>query len=1078
MSIRLKRSLLTIKEEMTTKPQTTVLKKCRNANRLFYAFEYIGLCIMFLLPARIYAQSLLPLRPPVSFTTISRNFSNPGKEFQTAPLWVWNTKVTTGIIDSMLTEFKANAFGGVFVHPRPGLITEYLGNEWLSLYKHTVQKAAELDMNVWIYDENSYPTGFAGGLVPDQMPESYNQGQMLQLFRSDTIPQDRASYFICLKKDGDQFNDVTSRAATLTSKKGDYYLFRKLSYSNQAGMVGPPNYPLVDLLVKGVTEKFIDVTFSGYKKTFGDAFGKTVPGTFSDEPSIPTHGGQTTRWTPDLFRVFREKWGYDLVPQLPSLFGETGNWQQLRHNYQETLLQLFIDRWSKPMQAFTQKNHLKWTGHYWEHGWPDPGDGPDNMAMYAWHDQPGIDMLFNQFNENSPNAQFGNIRSVKELSSVANQLGKERTLCETYGGAGWDLTFEDMKRLGDWQAALGVNFMNQHLSWMSMAGVRKYDYPTTFSYQNSWWPYYKPLNEYFARLSYALSRGVQKNSVLILEPTSTAWMYHSRVKSNERFFETGTQFQSFITRLEKAQAEYDLGSENIIKDHGSVYKNQFRVGHAAYTTVVIPPGMENVNKQTYLLLKQFVANGGKLVLFHPLTRLDGAAMKPGQQFSDNHKSVITYTELAPSVMEQVFRSAGFNIHLTTPIREGGSLLHHRRMIADGQLLFLSNANLTQPATGYVTIKGNKHILVMDLHTGAILKYPGTRQQDTTRFSFDIPPAGSILLFIADREQKTSGTYHPLDKADEIPGGAITVQRPAENTLMIDFCDLQIRGNEKKDIHVKDATQLVFTENGFSRDPWDHQMQFKTDFVQRDTFSRGSGFTVSYHFSIDKNVDTKNFRAVVEQGHLWNDIRINGQKIIPGAAWWLDRSFTALQVGQYLKPGANTLSLSIDPMRIHAEVGPLFLLGNYNLESDIKGWKIVAPRPLTTGSWRNQGLPMYGHTIVYEKDYMLDAPGKRYFVQLDSLKGSMAAVMVNGQDAGIVYAAPHQLEVSKLLKKGANKIEIKVVGSLRNLMGPHYKSYRPGYTGPDSWNGVTTYPSGNKYLLFDYGLDNIRLLRNE
>ena len=36
-------------------------------------------------------------------------------------------------------------------------------------------------MKVWIYDENSYPSGFAGGHVPDQMPESYNQGQGLRM---------------------------------------------------------------------------------------------------------------------------------------------------------------------------------------------------------------------------------------------------------------------------------------------------------------------------------------------------------------------------------------------------------------------------------------------------------------------------------------------------------------------------------------------------------------------------------------------------------------------------------------------------------------------------------------------------------------------------------------------------------------------------------------------------------------------------------------------------------------------------------------------------------------------------------
>jgi len=46
------------------------------------------------------------------------------------------------------------------VHPRPGLLTEYLSDEWFHLFDYTVQKGKELGMKVWIYDENSYPSGF------------------------------------------------------------------------------------------------------------------------------------------------------------------------------------------------------------------------------------------------------------------------------------------------------------------------------------------------------------------------------------------------------------------------------------------------------------------------------------------------------------------------------------------------------------------------------------------------------------------------------------------------------------------------------------------------------------------------------------------------------------------------------------------------------------------------------------------------------------------------------------------------------------------------------------------------------
>ena len=56
---------------------------------------------------------------------------------------------------------------------------------------------------------------------------------------------------------------------------------------------------------------------------------------------------------------------------------------------------------------------------------------------------------------------------------MANQLGLPRTLCEAYGAGGWDLRFEDMKRIGDWLYVLGVNTLDQHLSYVTIRGARK-----------------------------------------------------------------------------------------------------------------------------------------------------------------------------------------------------------------------------------------------------------------------------------------------------------------------------------------------------------------------------------------------------------------------------------------------------------------------------------------------------------------------------------------------------------------------------------------------------------------------------
>ena len=268
------------------------------------------------------------------FTTLSSQFSEPSAEYTTAPFFVWNGKITIDEIDKDLLSFKNAGSSQVIIHPRPGLINEYLSENWFSLYKHAVEKGKELGMNIWIYDENSYPSGFAGGHVPDEMPESYNKGQGLNMTKADILPDSVDKFYLCLKEEGGIYKDITSKISDEKGKPGKYFLFSK-TYNEKSDWYGGFSY--VDLLYPGVTQKFIEVTMKGYEKNIGSEFGKTVPGTFTDEPQIESPGG--IRWTPDLFDVFMKRWKYDLKTQLPCLYEETGDWKKVRHNYTETLLQ-------------------------------------------------------------------------------------------------------------------------------------------------------------------------------------------------------------------------------------------------------------------------------------------------------------------------------------------------------------------------------------------------------------------------------------------------------------------------------------------------------------------------------------------------------------------------------------------------------------------------------------------------------------------------------------------------------------------------------------------------------------------
>lgn len=1009
-----------------------------------------------------------PQKREMKFEKLRKEFADPPRAFRPAPLWVWNTRVTRADIDRMLGDFKAQGFGGAFVHPRPGLVTEYLSDEWFDLYKYSVEKGKELGLDIWIYDENSYPSGFAGGHVPAQMPESYDQGQGLALTKTALPPADAGKYFLCLKKEGGTFRDITADTGRYKDVPGEYYLYEK-TYYGRSGWHG--GYSYVDLLVEGVTEKFLDITMSGYEKTFGNELGPVIRGLFSDEPCIPSSGG--VRWTPDLFEVFRKQWGYDLATSLPLLSEQTGDWKQVRHNYLETLTQMFVDRWAKPMSAYCDRKGMLWTGHYWEHDWPSMYQGGDNMAMYAWHQMPAIDMLFNQYNDQSPQAQFGNVRAVKELRSAANQTGCVRTLSETYGGGGWDETFRDFKRLGDWEYALGVNFMNQHLSHMTIAGARKYDYPPVFTRLSPWWEDYKVLNDYFARLSLVLSQGEQMNDILVLEPTTTIWLYYSYVMNDPRCMEIGSAFQRFVTTLEKAQAEYDLGSEHIIKDRGSVRGGKFVVGKRAYAKVVIPPMTENLNAGTFSLIRQFVEAGGQLVLFAKPTLVDGRPSPELADFLDRNASRIRrYTALDGKAIAESF--ADDRIRFCNV--RGNDLYHQRRSYEDGELLFLVNSSLSDTATGSVGLPAGE-LVELDAVTGDMRPYPHTADGKSVGADFSLPPAGSLLLFapasgrsaLARTSRATSGTERPTAESVKLePAGPLEVTRLKDNVLNLDFCDLTVDGRTERNLYTFEACNKLFNHCYGTGNPWDSAIQYRQTIVERDTLTTGD-IRVSYHFVVAGDFDTRGMKLVAEQPGIWN-VKFNGTPVEAAAPdTLLDSRFGIYPVGNLVRRGTNTVELSVSPMSIYAEIAPVYLFGDFALESAGAGWIVREPagKP-ALGSWKRQGLPFYSWDMAYGRDYDIDDPAAGYTLRLRAWEGTLARVCVNGRKAGIIAWQPYAFDLTPYLRKGRNRVEVHVVGSLKNLFGPHYSADK-GIAGPWHWNNVPKQLPGSDYDQRDYGL---------
>jgi hypothetical protein len=336
---------------------------------------------------------------------------------------------------------------------------------------------------------------------------------------------------------------------------------------------------------------------------------------------------------------------------------------------------------------------------------------------------------------------------VRELLSAANQAARKRTLSETYGGGGWEMNFETQKRLFDWECVMGVNFVNQHLSYYSLNGVRKFDYPPSFSYHEPWWEHYRLMGDYIGRICMATSSGEQINRILLLQPNTTAWMYFSRKVKNFQIDSIRTGFKNLVYRFEQLQVEYDLGSENVMKTIGSVQGNTLRVGKRDYSLVIIPAEMENLDQRTFDLLSGYLENGGKILSFNQnISRLDGsestriselAARYPEQWNTANDPE-------EPGIREMLSQS-DFTL---TDRTKNGMLYHQRRILKDGQLLFLVNAHPSQPARATITLRG-KQVTRFNPVNGEITSYPSVSKDGLTTFDVETTPAGSALFAVTD-----------------------------------------------------------------------------------------------------------------------------------------------------------------------------------------------------------------------------------------------------------------------------------------------------------------------------------------
>ncbi|MBP5622770.1 MAG: hypothetical protein J6X44_12225 [Thermoguttaceae bacterium] len=911
-------------------------------------------------PNYLPTDSKLNVAEYSSVEEIRSQFANPGTDYASAPLWVWNDLLTEDQVRSTLADLNRQNVNMAFVHPRPGLATPYLSDDWFKLWDATLDEASKRGMKIWIYDENSYPSGFAGGYVPDAMPESRGSGLNVEIF--DSLVDEKGAWKVgqSVVYVVEQFQDgsTTDRTKEVLdarqsgkpipgkSENGIRWIIGRVQLAGPSQWYGGKTY--VNLMTKGVLDAFVGFTHEEYRRRLGDKFGTLIPGSFTDEPQVASAG--MFSWTSDFPEEFKIRRGYDLVPYIGSLIEPIGEWKKIRYDYYKTVLEVFIERWHKPLAEYCEKVGLEYTGHDWEHEWPNAHQCPDNMATAFWRQRPAIDLLMNNFSRGT-HSQFGNVRSVRELNSATRQAGRCRSISENYGAGGYDIQFEDLKRLGDWSYALGVNTTCEHLSYISIRGARKHDHPQTFSYHSPWFEQYSKLEDYWTRLSYLLSRGeLSQDRVLIIEPTSTTWLYQANAgaENNGKKDRIGDEFATFLNKLEAAQLDYDLGSEDIIIRVGNVENGKFVVGAASYSTVVLPDSVETLDAKTLALLARFTRQGGRVVsLGAQLSLVDGREIDVLDEHSREDLVQVKKSWVVKTVDELIQLRQKDQAIAVWPSYNAENVFHQLRETQDGAILFVCNIDLHDPAEGEIVLDerwSSRRVEEFDPLTGEIKPYANVSDN---KLKFQLSPCSSLSLVFSN-EDRVNSSKTAVDNVKRIDPWSlsdrlVSIKPCDDNVLVLDYMTVKLQDEILENEYFYRANGWFWNKKGYPMSPWDNGVQFKDELISK-RFDDESGFELTYKFK-KADVMIDDLRFVVENPDMF-EVYCNEHKLerIPDA-WKFDRSFGVFDISKTAKSGENEIKLVAAKSTIFTELMPAWIVGSFSLAPSSQGFEIVADEGL-------------------------------------------------------------------------------------------------------------------------------------
>lgn len=996
-------------------------------------------------------------------------FQNPTRQYRGKPFWSWNGKLEEQELLRQIDIIKEMGFGGYFMHSRTGLETEYLGEEWFTLINKCAEYGDQKGMESWLYDEDRWPSGSAGGMVTKE--EKYRAMFMEMLCigeeELEELQWDKsiAAVFACRLKDGIFCDKRLLKKGEILLSEETAVVFR-LRYS--ACNDNYNGYCYLDTMNKEAVQRYIEVTHEKYNEKSGDKFGVKIQGIFTDEPH---RGGCFTDfaegevnaapYTPGMFDEFEIRFGYSLLDNLPELFlrKQPGELSKVKRDYFELCQQLFLENFAIPVYSWCKEHNLIFTGHVLHEDSLCAQSVMQGslMRFYEYMEYPGIDLL----------AEHTQCYWVaKQIDSVARQLEKEWVLSELYGCTGWQTNFQSYKNIGDWQALFGINLRCPHLSWYTMKGEAKRDYPASIFHQSSWYTDYHYVEDYYSRIHAVLHDGKPECRLLVINPIESVW-----ARAYSGAFNGLSAADTQIERLERQYAEvfhaltdnridFDYGEEDIMARHGRVENGILYVGACAYTKV-LAAGADTLRGTTVELLKELVRQGGSVIFAGEIPAYMDAEESEEIKRLAEEAVIIPYEQ---SAIADACRN-GQEIEVRS---QGSHMIYARSMIVEGgRVVMLLN---TDRMNGYdnvtVNLGNGAYAELWNARDGKITKPLYKKTDGCIEMTINLEAGGERLYLIPDTLRDLPDG-EDWNGTKEIPlPEAFTYTLSEKNICVLDMVAVQNEAGIKlpqqevlkADRALRDYYQIPY-RGGEMLQPW-YEVKFRGGDKELLT-------QLTAEYSVEISALPTGVQLVVEDLEHICGLTVNG-KVVPAVSKgkWIDICFDRIPIpDEVWKEGHNTVTLIMDYYKT-CGLESVYLTGSFGVEfNDGRPTLGQLPQKLSIGDISTQGLPFYSGSVIYHVDGCKD---KKVSVSVEQFGGALVKLI--GKEEVILAFQPHSAVVEDL--RG-----IQVVLTRRNTFGPFHQIPKVAYAyGPA--NFLTEGKEWqDDYVLYEQGLLTKPVIRN-